>query len=47
MKTLTSNPPATETVHERIQRLVDEAPPLSDEVCARLRELLLPVVVTQ
>lgn len=33
------------TVDERIQELVDAAPPLSDELCARLRELLQPVAV--
>lgn len=33
-----------ETVDERIQRLVDEAPPLSDEVFATLRRILRPVV---
>lgn len=34
----------TLTVDERVQLLVDAAPPLSDELCARLRELLRPVV---
>jgi hypothetical protein len=30
---------------ERIRRLVDEAPPLSDAVIARLAQLLAPVPV--
>lgn len=32
------------TAEERIEQLVAEAPPLSDEVCARIRQWLQPVV---
>ena len=44
MATKTADAVKRETVDERIERLVAEAPPLSDEVCARLRQLLQPVV---